>query len=67
MISICRTLIGLYLTLQINDNLTNTFVQNILCNSFDQIVIMPTRENDILDLVLCRNLDPLPMSILFHL
>ena len=44
----------------INNNLTNTFVQNILCNSFDQIVTMPTRENNIVDLVLCRNLDPLP-------
>ena len=44
----------------INDNLTNTFVQNILCNSFDQIVTMSTRENNVLDLVLCRNLDPLP-------
>ena len=43
----------------INDNLTNTFVQNILRYPFDQIVTMPTRENNILDLVLCRNLDPL--------
>ena len=44
----------------INDNLTNTLVKDILCNSFDQIVTIPTRKNNILDLVLCRNLDPLP-------
>ena len=52
----------------INNNLTNTFLQNILSNSFDQIVTMPTRENNIFDLVLGRNLDPLPyVNILFHL
>ena len=42
------------------DKFTNLFLDCALLNGFEQIVKVPTRGPNILDLVLCRNLHMLP-------
>jgi Endonuclease-reverse transcriptase len=47
---------------QQNDKLANEFIDCILSNSLDQIVTFPTRSNNILDLVFCKNFPHLPQA-----
>ena len=46
--------------LKSNDKITVDILECFLHNAFKQIVNKPTRNNNILDLVLCRNIDTLP-------
>ena len=50
----------------INDKLTKLFIDCILLNGFEQIVDVATRGSNILDLVLCRNLNMVPEVHIKH-
>ena len=50
----------------INDKLTNLFLDCVLLNGFEQIIDVATRSSNILDLVLCRNLNMVPEVHIKH-
>ena len=38
-----------------NENVESTFLECLMANNFNQIIDFPTRANNILDLVLCKD------------
>ena len=43
-----------------NDKLTVEFLNCVLSNNLEQLVVFPTREKNVLDLILCKNFEYLP-------
>ena len=47
-----------------NDKLTVEFLNCVLSNNLEQLVVFPIREKNVLDLTLCKNFECLPQTFL---
>ena len=45
-----------------NDKLTVEFLNRVLSNNLEQLVVFPAREKNVLDLILCKNFEYLPQT-----
>ena len=46
-----------------NDKLTVEFLNCVLSNNLEQLVVFPTREKNVLDFILCKNFEYLPQTL----